>query len=215
MRRFIDVGILPEFVKLTRCADDEIVEASVVSLTRKLAQTEIDTKWWQIPDVPKTKRSQESDHSWRWAERLGQLRDRQWFSALAIQTDDGRIQGAILYRSDALSFVEAGVGAVNIEAVATAPQNRSWLVSAPVYRGVGSGLVFCAVLHSYHLGLGGRVNLVSVNDHRTIAFYNHLGFTQVGYDGEEGEERLPKFELDANAAQSWLQKEEYENEPQN
>lgn len=201
------MGIVPETIELIRVADDEIVKASVVTLTRKLAQVEIDTKWWQIPDVPKTKRSQESDHSWRWAERLGQLRGSQWFSALAVQTDDGRIQGAILYRSDALSFVEAGVGAVNIEAVATAPRNRSWLVSAPMYRGVGSGLVFCAVLHSYQLGLGGRVNLVSVNDRRTIEFYNHLGFTQAGYDGEEGEERLPKFELDANAAQSWLLKD--------
>ena len=186
------MGIVPETIELIRVADDEIVKASVVTLTRKLAQVEIDTKWWQIPDVSQAKRSQESDHSWRWAERLGQLRGRQWFSALAVQTDDRRIQGAILYRSDALSFVEAGVGAVHIEAVATAPRNRSWLVSAPVYRGVGSGLVFCAVLHSYQLGLGGRVNLVSVNDRRTTDFYNHLGFTQAGDDGEEGEEKLPK-----------------------
>ena len=202
--------IVPETIELIRIADDEAIEAGVISLTRKLAQTEIDTKWWQTPEISKSRRSQENDHGWQWSKRLGELRADRWHSALAVQTGDGRIQGAILYHLDTLSFVETGIGAVYIEAVATAPQNRPWFVSAPLYRGVGSCLVLCAVIHSYRLGLGGRVNLVSANDPRTIEFYNRRGFTPAGDDGEVGEEKLPRFELDANAAQRWLREEGYE-----
>lgn len=201
---------VPETIELIRNADSAIIESSVVTLTRKLAQSEIDTKWWQIPEVSKGTRSQENDHGWQWAKRLGELRDDRWHSALAVQTDDGRIQGAILYHLDTRSFIETDAGAVYIEAVATAPRNRPWLVSTPVYRGVGSGLLLCAVMHSYKLGLGGRVNLLSAEDSRTIEYYKRRGFAPAGYDDDAGNEPLPRFELDTDSAQSWLREEGYE-----
>ena len=109
-----------------------------------------------------------------------------------------------------LSFVEENAEAIFVELLATAPRNRDWLVTTPAYRGVGSGLLRTVVIHSYHLGLEGRVNLVATTDTNSISFYEGKGFVLVGYDGDEDEEKLPRFELGADAAQQWLREEGYE-----
>jgi hypothetical protein len=125
-----------------------------VKLTLELAQAQIDGQWWASLGVPKNVREKESDYAWRWAKRLGELKNDRWHEAVAIQTDDGKNQGAMLW-SNTKSFMDEGNGAIYIEALATAPRNRAWLVSSPRYRGVGTALVLRAVSHSYLLGLKG------------------------------------------------------------
>ena len=200
---------LPETIELTEVSTGSSVVATVVELTTRFAKQQIDSKWWVLPDVPKRQRELENDHHWRWGDRLGKLANNQWHEAVAIQTDDAAVQGAILYWLNTKSFTDEELGAVYVEALATAPHNRPWLMKTPLYRGVGEALLLRAVIQSYNLGLGGRVNLLAFNDTTLISFYESRGFTIVGYDGT-GNEKLPKLELAPDAAQDWLRAEGYE-----
>lgn len=155
--------------------------------------------------VSKTLRQQENDHHWQWAKRIGELRNNRWFEAVAAVTDDSEVQGAILYQFNANSFVDDSKLTVFVEAMATAPRNRPWLVQNASYRGVGTKLLFKAVCNSYVQGYEGRVNLLAFDDERTLTFYQHRGFELVGYDDE-----LPMLELKQEAAYRWLRKEGYE-----
>jgi len=94
---------------------------------------------------------------------------------------------------------------VYVDRLAAAPRNRHWLVADPLYRGVGKGLLLRAVCHSYLLGLGGRVNLVSVPRERTRRFYERRGLVAVREDDEGSIE----YELSEQAAHQWLQEEGY------
>ena len=89
--------ILPQLVELTKVADKSTIQANIIVLTRTLAQKEIDTRWWQNPQIEKTLRIQERDHGYEWSKRIGQEINNRWFESRAIQTDDGRIQGAVFY----------------------------------------------------------------------------------------------------------------------
>jgi hypothetical protein len=65
----------------------------------------------------------------------------------------------------------------------------------------GSGLLLYAVCHSYALGLGGRLVLVSLATEKTRQFYANRGFTTVGED-ENGDR---EYELEPGIATCWLQ----------
>lgn len=197
---------LPDRIRLIKVADNTIVTATIVKLTRNLAQAKIDGNWWEMLGVSTVKRQQEDDHNWRWAKRVGELKNDRWHEAVAVQTEDDNVQGAILYRLNTKSFVEQGQGAVYVEALATAPRNRPWLVASTLYRGVGENLLLRAVIHSYSLGLEGRVNLVSFNSPRTITFYEKRGLIVVGYE----DDGLSQLELAPNAATAWLREEGYD-----
>lgn len=196
---------LPASVDLTKVADDTIVTANLVPLTRGLAHERIDSKWWELPGVSKEKKRAENDYHWKWAKRLGEIRNDRWHGAVAIQTDDGDVHGAMVYWVNGVSFVESEKGAIRVEALATAPRNRPWLVKSPLYRGVGERLLLWASAQSYLLGFEGRVNLVAFDEKRTISFYLSRGFEEVGYEDE-----LPRFELSRRAALDWLQEQGFE-----
>lgn len=197
---------LPERIELANVATGATITANLVTLTRHLAQDELDSKWWELPGVSKSERRGENDHSWNWAKRLGELRNDRWHEAVAAQTDDGDIQGAILYWINGKSLVEEERGAVHVEALATAPRNRPWLAPSALYRGVGEGLLLRAAAHSYLLGLEGRTNLIAFDDARTISFYENRGFAVVGRDDDD----LPMLELTPGAARDWLREEGYD-----
>ncbi|HEY6802438.1 MAG TPA: hypothetical protein VI306_02560 [Pyrinomonadaceae bacterium] len=197
--------LLPNEIDLVRAEDNYVVEARFVRLSRTIAKTKIDGTWWQDLDAPTEMRKRENDNSWHWASRLGELRNSRWHEAFAIETLDGDIQGAILYWLNARSFVESEKGAVYVEALSTAPRNRSWLVSSPLYRGVGEGLLVRAAFHSYVVGLEGRVNLLSFRDERTISFYTKRGVESVGE-----EDGLEQMELSPTEAFRWLRDEGYD-----
>lgn len=197
---------LPDRIELIRVADGRPVTATIARLTRDLAQAKIDGNWWKSLGVSTIRRQQEDDHHWRWAKRIGELKNDRWHEAFAVQTDDDNVQGAILYWLNAKSFSEKAQGAVYVEALATAPRNRPWLVTSPEYRGVGETLLLRAVRDSYSLGLKGRVNLVAFDNPRTHTFYQNRGLTLVGHD----DDGLPRFELAPNAATAWLREEGYD-----
>ncbi|MSU80424.1 MAG: hypothetical protein EXS16_20345 [Gemmataceae bacterium] len=192
-------------VDLWSVPHDKPVIANIVKLTRELAQAQIDGHWWASLGVPKNVREKESDHAWRWAKRLGELKNDRWHEAVAIQTDDGKIQGAMLYWSNTKSFMDEGNGAVYIEALATAPRNRAWLVPSPQYRRVGTALILRAVSHSNFLGLKGVVNLEAFNEPLLLDYYRQLGFMEIRVkDG------LPQMELSAAKAVQFIRKAGYD-----
>jgi hypothetical protein len=196
---------LPNEIDLVRAADNHIVQARFVRLTRPVAKVKIDATWWQDLGASTEMRKKENDNSWHWAKRLGELRNDRWHESFAIETQDGNIQGAILYWLNTRSFVESEKGAVYLEALATAPRNRPWLVSSPLYRGVGENLLLRAAVHSYIVGLEGRINLLSFRDERTVSFYKNRGFEIVGE-----EEGLDQMELAPSRAFEWLKDEGYD-----
>lgn len=197
---------LPTQFELIRVADENSVIATITQLTRSLAQEKIDGAWWDVAGVSKSKRQLEDDNHWRWAKRIGELRNNRWYEAWAAQTKDDYLQGAILYRLDTYSFIESEQGAIYVEGLATAPHNRPWLVDSPRYRGVGENLLLRAVAHSYSVGFGGRVNLLVFDNERTISFYEKRGLTLVGSDNEG----LQQFELEPHAAMRWLREYGYD-----
>lgn len=201
---------LPCPVELREVASGRTISATLVRLTRQLAKLGIDSKWWELPDVSKSRRAEEIDNSWQWAKKVGELSTDRWHEMTAVQTADDRVQGAIYYRLDTRSFIDRELGAVYVEAIATAPRNRQNLVETPEYRGVGCALLLRAVIHSYELGFGGRVNLQASDDPDRIAFYENRGFQVVGDEGT-GENRLVMMELTPEAAAVWLAKEGYES----
>lgn len=199
---------LPANVQLTVGATGKCVDAMLIELTTRVAKKSIDCKWWVLPDVEKKRKFQENDHHWRWGDRIGKLTNDKWHQALAIQTTEGTVEGAILYWFNTKSAVHPEVGSVYIEALATAPHNRKTLVKAPAFRGVGEALLLNAVVDSYNYGFGGRVSLQSFNEPSTIAFYENRNFEIVGYDGD-GSARLPILELNPEKAERWLKSEGY------
>src|SRR5262245_27907003 len=138
---------LPGGVTISRVSDGSEVSAPIVELTRDLAKRQIDAKWWAIPDVSKRKREKENDHQWNWTKSVGVIRNSRWHEAIAIQTTDSEVQGAMIYRTDARSLINPDFGTIAVEALATAPRNRPWLVDDPKFRGVGEGLLLRAVCH--------------------------------------------------------------------
>lgn len=118
-----------------------------------------------------------------------------------MQTKDGRLQGAILYRVDAESVLESGEGAVYVDRLATAPWNRAPVTSSPSHSGVGSALLRHAIHHSHKLGLRGRVSLTTLPG--ATSFYAKLGFVDTGMTVE----KLPLLELPADEARKILIKE--------
>jgi len=145
---------LPEVCTIFDCMKNRITEAALVRLDRKLAKTKIDGCWWNISASKKIRES-EGDHHWEWRRELGKYKNNLAWEALAVCSDSGEVEGAILYRIDAKSQIDDGKGAIYVDRIATAPRNRPWLVS-PEYRGIGSILLLAAVRQSYYLGLGGR-----------------------------------------------------------
>jgi hypothetical protein len=195
---------LPQDVPLTLDPPGTEVQARLVRLTREAAADRIDGQWWNIGGS-KTEREAEGDHHWRWRRIIGELRTQRNKEALAVETEDGAIQGAIVYSIDALSQLEPGLGAIYGERIATAPRNRPWLVNPPHLRGVGKTLLLAAVRHGYLLGLGGRLWLTSLPSETTRMFYVNRGF-QVIFQNLDG---TIDYELPTSGAAAWLEEEGY------
>lgn len=196
---------LPQDVTLTLYPPGTEVRARLMRLTREVAADRIDGQWWNTGGS-KTARESEGDHHWRWRRIVGKLRTKATSEALAVETDDGAIQGAIVYHIDAFSRLEPNKGAIYGEWLATAPRNRFWLVKPPHLRGVGKELLLAAIRHSYSLGLGGRFWLKSLPSERTQEFYVKRGFEEVVFENLDG---TIDYELPSARAVAWLEEEGY------
>lgn len=191
---------LPVPLQLTDCRTGSAVNAQLVELNARLAKAKVDGAWWRNLGVSSLHRREEGDHSWNWAARIGMFRNLLAVESVGIQTSDGEIQGAMIYRIDGASIIDTGKGAVYIDRLATAPRNREGLVEEPAYRGAGSGLLRWAAYHSYKLGLDGRLVLASLPDPNTTAFYERLGFKTTPAD----EDDMVVYELEPHEAQAFI-----------
>lgn len=129
---------LPIPVSLRNCQSGSNISAQLIELTAKLAKSKIDGAWWGNLGVSRSRRRQEGDHGWNWANRMGALRGDLFVEAVAVQTEDQDIQAAMIYRLDALSILAPGNGAVYVDRLATAPRNHPGLAAQPLYRGAGT-----------------------------------------------------------------------------
>lgn len=167
---------LPFPITLRRCDDGRTVGAHIVKLTRTLAKTKVRAEWWTRLGVPTARRHEEEDHHWNWVAEVGKYHNHGAVESVAVQTADGAVQAAMIYRLDGASIIASGAGAVYVHWLATAPRNRGWLVEKPLCRGAGTALILWAAYHSYSRGLGGRLVLAALPSERTIRFYESLGF---------------------------------------
>jgi hypothetical protein len=193
---------LPETVVLRNLIDNTDCDARIVPITREMAQRKIDGQWWQIGGS-RTKRREEGDHDWNWTKIFGENRGALHREMVAVVTADAAVQGAITYWTNGKSLLDSELGSVYVQFIATAPRNRPWLVDKPFFQGVGYQLLLYAVCHSYILGLGGRVTLVSLPTEKTKEFYTNRGFTKISED-ENGN---MEFELMTADAERWLREE--------
>lgn len=192
---------LPTTITLLDQRSGERCDADIIVLTRDLAAKGIDGQWWRLEGPLQARRQDEGDHHWVWRKLVGEHRNQLAWHFIACQTPGGAIQGAAGYRIDYRSFLVPGTGSVYVDRLAVAPRNRAWLVKEPLYRGIGVELLLRVVCHSYILGLGGRVSLVSLPSERTRQFYDRRGFTRVSEDADG----MIEYELEADKAQRWLQ----------
>jgi len=184
---------LPNTVSVTFCQSGTSETASIVSLTPALAN-EMQQSWTSQASL-----AGEPDRYWHWPTMVNNAR---WLSGrICVQTGDGTIQGAMIYHANGRSCLEPGKGAVYGQYLATAPQNRPWLVTDTFCRGVGTGLILYTVCHSYTLGLEGRVALHSFPE--SVTFYTDLGFEMTG---PEEESTIP-CELPREKAAKWIKSE--------
>lgn len=193
---------LPDAIELYERQRGSVVLGRIEDLTRDIAKNQIDLAWWaEMPDVTKEARRAERDSNWKWVGLLGELRQlgRNGF-AWGVQTDDGACQGAILYQLGCVSAIDPTRPTVYCWRLATAPRNRPWLTASARYRGIGTGLIKLACLHSYRAGLDGRLTLEAYHDEQTVRWYAELGFqeAQVYPDG------IIEMELPPEAARSLL-----------
>lgn len=163
---------LPATVTIMDCATGAGVVAQIVPLTPVLAVA-MQASWLSWVDGASCSLAGETDARWDWTAMVG---DAHYASSecVCIQTDDGAVQGAMIYKVNGFSYLEPSQKAVFGRYLATAPWNRDRLSAKPAYSRVGAGLVFHAVRHSYLLGLSGRVWLNSFPE--SLGFYTALGF---------------------------------------
>jgi hypothetical protein len=195
--------ILPDSIIVTSCRTDEQVRARIVNLHRKSAQDNIDLIWWgELNELIGSRDRDEPDEHWEW----GVIADQcgvQGGWCKGAETPDGHIQGAIAYTANSRSLLESGEASLYVAYVATAPWNRGWLVDRPMYRGTGRRLILYASLHSYMLGLKGRLRLSALPSQNTIDFYDSMGFTKL----DDNKDRTVNMELSADRAMTWLEQE--------
>jgi len=187
---------LPVRAWLTHCDSGKKHEAQIVELTAKVAKTKMGAAWWSNLGVSKSVREQEGDHHWDWAAEIGKHRNSLAVESVAVESPNGDLQAAMIYRVDGQSTLEPGAGAVFIDRLATAPRNRDWLVDSPAFRGGGTTLLSWAAYQSYALGLAGRVVVATLPSPRSIAFYKSAGFKAV----KSEKDGMDVFELESAAA---------------
>lgn len=137
---FIQTVNILEKVKIWDVKKEMLVEASIIELTRNIAQTKIDGKWWKLEEVLTSERKKENDNNWNWTKNVGSHRNQLLSECVAIQSSENEIEGAMIVRFDVKSRIDIGKGCVYVDLLASSPRNRDWLVSEPVYKGIGSEL---------------------------------------------------------------------------
>lgn len=192
-----------ETAEIWHIPNQEIQASNIVRLTKEMANDLIDKVWWE--NIPGEKRDDEWDDHWVWTELIAERESDGAYEFLAIVSKENYVEGAMIYKSVIDSKLEGGSFCGYIDYIASAPRNRAWVVTNPVYGGVGTVLTYKAVKRSYESALGGKVFLQSLPRDRTMEFYRKIGFERT--DLAQPLTDLISFELPEAKAKEWLEKQ--------
>ena len=192
-------------VQIERLETGRLEDASIVRLEVETARDQVDKVWWNLLNVSLATIKGEADAHWEWEWIAGRYSSSSIKECVAILSKDNYIEGALAYQFNAKSVLESSKGTVYIGWLATAPRNREELVNNPIYRGVGTSLLYWAIKESYNAGLGGRISLESLPTPKTLRFYERKGFVRT--DLTQPPTGLIDYELPEAAAQAWLREE--------
>lgn len=173
-------------------------QATISDLTRELAKTSIDAKWWEDIELPPAGPDDPyQDSHWRWEQLVIEYGSRPENSCVGLSTSDGEIHAAMIYGINGDAILVEGA-ALLIHFIATAPKARAR--GARKYKGCGCGLITHAVATSFSLGFAGVVGLFALPG--AESFYEREGFTRTGRTDTSGQ--LAHFELNPDAAKDRL-----------
>ncbi|HWT01766.1 MAG TPA: hypothetical protein VN256_16080 [Pyrinomonadaceae bacterium] len=189
-------------IRIQRADNGQYIEAAIVRLSADDARLMIDNIWWNLPEVPAEVLKQEGDNHWKWDSIVHHYGTGVLKECVAIKSKEGYIEGAVAYNFNAKSHLETNEGCAYIDRVSTAPRNRRRVVKQPLYKGVGSALVYWVLKESYNAGLGGRIALESLPEPDTIKFYEAKGFIRT--DLSQPATGLMDYELPKPKAEAWL-----------
>ncbi len=198
------VEIIKE-IQILRANDNQTVDAKIVRLDFNDAREKIDKTWWNLPNIDSQDIADEGDSHWSWENLVEIYGNQVLHECVAILSIEDFLEGAMIYHFNAKSKLEPGKGSVYVERVSSAPRNRNWLVNNPLYKGVGTVLLYWAVRESYNAGLRGRISLESLPTPSTVKFYKNKGFIRT--DLTQSSNGLVDYELPELAALAWLRKE--------
>ncbi|MFE4105985.1 GNAT family N-acetyltransferase [Almyronema epifaneia] len=164
-------------VQLIRGQDNRIVEALLVDLAQSHLDA-FDTLW-----RPLLQRFEAEDKFWDWVvkKRISLSSDN--FESYAIEYK-GVAQGLLAIETQwHRSWVTPRQQLVYVEAIASAPWNRTRIQQPPTFRGVGTLLLNFARRRSLQLGYGGRLGLHSLDSAQS--FYDAKNMMEFGPDPEK------------------------------
>jgi hypothetical protein len=194
--------VAPKSVWLFDCQTRSSIEATVLKLSREtvkyLCRNWVEPNWWSEVPLPDEARD-EPDYDWNWVALLSRDQHKPRRFAVGLQTADGRLQGALVYRVAVNSALEPAKKAIFVDRIASAPANREYLVETPRFRGVGEALLRYAVAESWFYTFGGCVNLFPVAN---IDFYLKRNFKPTTVSDPETGDVL--YELSSADAETWL-----------
>lgn len=165
-----------ELLRLGSLLDDEISKALKEQWK---PDTEAVQRRWQL----------EPDNHWDWEELAEKCKSDARMEALCVSSGQNRIQAACVYEIGQPSVLLPTVRCIYVHRLSSAPWNREWLVSGKKTRGAGTALLSAMAMHSYQLGLGGRLLLATTP--KAYEFYIKKGFVDTGEVSEE----FPLLEL--------------------
>ena len=192
-------------IQIQRASSNHHVEASIVRLSLDDARTLIDETWWNLAEVPGDKLKHEGDNEWKWSSIVRIYGVDVLTDCVAIQSQEDYIEGAVAYNLNARSHLEPKEGCAYLGRLSTAPRNRKRLVTQPLYKGIGSSLMYWVLRESYKAGLRGRMALESLPTPETVKFYEAKGFVRT--DLSQSSDGLMDYELPKAKAEEWLKRE--------
>lgn len=177
------VSNINQEVKLLRVRDNQIVDATLTTVTSKHLE-DAKTLW-----EPQLSGTGKDDEYWNWESKSRGAKLLLGDELYAIECD-GVTQGLMLIdilkkRCQIESQYRRRL--VYIRALATAPWNRLAINNPPTYKGVGGNLLDYAIARSYELEYQGRIGLHALPG--AIAFYKKLriGLLDCGSDPNEAD----------------------------
>ena len=180
---------MPASVELRRGADNQIVVATIESLSAKHID-DFATRW-----RPLLEQTLQEDKSWDWDFKQRLSEGRENYEGYAIECE-GETQGLMALETQwHRSQFFPGCPLVYVARLSAAPWNRRSIQSPPRFKPVGRTLLGYSRVRSLELGYSGCVGLHSLPE--AEGFYERLNMMRLDIDPEEAlddDEPLVYFE---------------------